>query len=114
MNIIDWAAKIADAVTICDTKGIILYMNEKSIDTFKKYGGEALIGQNLLDCHPEPSKTKLKELLQSEERNTYTISKNGVKKLIHQFPWYNNTGTYAGLVELSVVLPNDMPHFERK
>ncbi len=51
------------------------------------------------------------------ETNSYTISKNGVKKLIHQTPWYKigNDGKkmVGGLVEVSIVLPDDMPHFDR-
>jgi hypothetical protein len=32
--------------------------------------------------------------------------------LIYQTPWYQD-GTYAGLVELELPLPPDMPHFVR-
>lgn len=34
------------AVTVCDTQGIILYMNEKACRTFAGHGN--LIGRNLL------------------------------------------------------------------
>ena len=45
--------------------------------------------------------------------NTYTVEKNGVKKLIHQTPWRDEEGKIAGLVEFSTVLPADMPHYVR-
>jgi len=101
------------AVTVCDANGIIIYMNDKSISTFKKDGGSALIGKNLLDCHPEPSRSMIEKLLISHIENSYTIEKNGVKKLIHQTPWYKE-GEFKGYIELSIVIPIEMPHFIRK
>lgn len=107
-----WPDSFNGAITICDKKGIILYMNQKAIKTFEKYGGDQLIGTNLLDCHPEPAKTKLQEMLRDETSNIYTIEKGGIRKLIHQSPWYNNH-EYAGFVELSIELPVEMPNFIR-
>ena len=107
-----WVKEFPSAVTVCDRDGIILAMNDKSVKTFEADGGGALIGTNLLDCHPEPSRTKVKELLASGRANVYTIEKNGLKKLIYQSPWYEN-GAYSGFVELSLVIPAEMPHFIR-
>jgi transcriptional regulator with PAS, ATPase and Fis domain len=101
------------AVTICNAEGIIVYMNDKSQTTFANYGGSDLIGKNLLDCHPEPSKTMLAKMLLTHEENSYTIEKNGVKKLIHQTPWFE-AGKFKGYIELSIVIPAEMPHFIRK
>jgi hypothetical protein len=42
----------------------------------------------------------------------YTIEKNGVRKLIFQAPWFQD-GKYAGLVELALEIPAEMPHFVR-
>ena len=110
--IIDWAKEVPYAVTICDRDGIILEMNDRSALTFEKDGGRALIGSNLLTCHPEPSRSRLAELLNEGRSNLYSIEKNGVKKLIVQTPWFSS-GAYAGLVELSIEMPADMPHFVR-
>lgn len=107
-----WAEEFPAAVTVCDSDGVILAMNAKSADTFQKSGGKALIGSNLLDCHPEPARTKLRELLASGKKNVYTIEKNGVKKLIYQSPWYMD-GQYRGFVELALELPGVVPHFVR-
>lgn len=101
------------AITICDQDGIILEMNEKSAATFDKYGGKALIGQSLFECHPAKAAEKLKELLQTHDINAYTIEKNGVKKLIYQAPRFEK-GEFVGYVELSLILPDEMPHFVRK
>jgi hypothetical protein len=48
-------------------------------------------------------------MLSQGETNAYTIEKRGVRKLIYQTPWYEN-GEVAGLVEYSIVLPENMPH----
>ncbi len=108
----DWVQEFPGAVTVCDREGVILAMNDKSVRTFESDGGAALIGSNLFGCHPEPSRTKLKELLAAERPNIYTIEKKGVKKLIYQSPWYEK-GVYSGFVELSLEIPFEIPHFVR-
>ena len=101
------------AVTVCATDGTILDMNAKSRKTFLKPGDPELIGRNVLDCHPEPARTMLAEMLKTQRANAYTVEKEGVKKLIYQCPWYDE-GAYAGFVELSIVLPENLPNRVRK
>jgi transcriptional regulator with PAS, ATPase and Fis domain len=113
MSEIAWVKEFPGAITVCDTAGVILAMNDRAAEQFAKDGGQELVGGNLLDCHPEPSRTKLQELLSSGKMNAYTIEKNGSKKLIYQTPWYEN-GEYRGLVEIAVPLPETLPHFVRK
>jgi len=86
---INWKKELSVAITVCDTKGKILEMNDKACEVFKDDGGKNLIGKNVLDCHPEPARTKLKGLLETKQSNCYTIEKNGKKKLIYQTPWFN-------------------------
>ena len=113
MNELDWVKEFPAAVTVCDGDGIILDMNDKAAKTFEKDGGRKLIGSNMLDCHPEPSRTKTERLLAAQTKNVYTIEKNGIKKLIYQSPWYKNE-EFAGFVELSLEIPfGDLPHFVR-
>ena len=109
----DWLKEINAAVTICDNRGIIVYMNEKSEQVFENDGGKNLIGSNLFGCHPEPALTKLKEMLADGSTNVYTIEKEGKKKIIYQTPWFNEN-TFGGLIEISFNIPNKMPHFIRK
>lgn len=109
----NWEDGVNFAITVCDTAGKIIEMNEKSAATFSGRGGKDLLGRNLLDCHPEPSRTKLNKMLEEPFTNAYTVEKNGVKKLIYQTPWLKN-GKPAGLVELSLEIPAEMPHFIRK
>jgi transcriptional regulator with PAS, ATPase and Fis domain len=104
-----WVKEFPAAITVCDADGILLEMNDKSAKTFAKDGGYALIGQNMFDCHPDPARGKLERLMDARQKNTYTIEKNGVKKLIHQTPWFKD-GQYAGFLEFSFEIPFEMPH----
>jgi transcriptional regulator with PAS, ATPase and Fis domain len=104
-----WVKEFPAAVTVCDRDGILLEMNDKSARTFVKDGGRDLVGTNMLACHPEPARSKLAGILASGRPNTYTIEKNGLKKLIHQTPWFRD-GQYAGFVEFSFEIPFDLPH----
>ena len=112
MNNDQWVREFPAAITVCDAEGVLVAMNDKACAAFEVDGGAALIGTNLLECHPEPARTKVEEMLKSGAHNVYTIEKGGIKKLIYQSPWYNN-GTYAGFVELSLPIPEIMPHFDR-
>jgi transcriptional regulator with PAS, ATPase and Fis domain len=107
-----WMAEFGAAITVCDTRGVILEMNEKACETFAEDGGRALVGKSLLDCHPEPARQKLLRLLETRQSNVYTIEKAGVKKLIYQAPWFEK-GEHRGLVELSLPIPFELPHFVR-
>jgi len=112
MKEMNWVGEFPAAITVCDHEGIILAMNDKSCETFAEEGGAALIRTNLLDCHPEPARTKVASLLRSGSPNVYSIEKGGTKKLIYQSPWYDE-GKYAGFVELSLPIPAEIPHFIR-
>lgn len=101
------------AVTVCGADGEILDMNEKSRKTFLKPGREELIGKNVLECHPEPARSKLADMLANPRNNAYTIEKNGIRKLIFQTPWYED-GRFGGFIELSMEIPAEMPHYVRK
>ncbi len=107
-----WVKELPFAVTVTDRTGNIIEMNDSSIETFKKYGGNSLIGKNIADIHTNRACKKITEIVETKTANSYTIEKNGVKKLIYQAPWYQN-GEYAGLVEFGMVIPVEMPHYVR-
>ncbi len=112
MSRVDWENEANLAVTICNREGLIVYMNERSKRTFCKPGEETLVGKNLFDCHSDSSITTIRKLMEKKESNTYTMEIRGTKKLIHQIPWLQN-GECVGMVELSIELPNNMPHHVR-
>ena len=112
MNEGTWFADFPAAITICDRDGKILAMNAKAGQTFAKEGGRELIGRNVLDCHPGAARRKLQDMLRDGAVNACTIEKNEVKKLIYQAPWYDG-GELAGIVEIALELPGEIPHFIR-
>ncbi|HET6437250.1 MAG TPA: PAS domain-containing protein [Anaeromyxobacter sp.] len=113
MGATSWVENFPGAITVCDRDGIVIAMNERSVQMFAADGGRALIGTSLFDCHPEPSRSKLRELLETPRTNTYTIEKDGVKKLVYQAPCMEG-GVFRGIVELVLELPLDLPHFVRQ
>jgi transcriptional regulator with PAS, ATPase and Fis domain len=113
MSDVRWIKEAPMAITVTDADGIILEMNDRAENTFEKDGGRNLIGSNVLDCHPEPARARLAGMLKDGTSNIYTIEKKGMKKMIVQMPWYSD-GKPAGLVELSIELPQNIPHFVRK
>ena len=111
METFPWADEVDCAVTVCDTEGVLLYMNEKARATFAKHGD--LIGRNLFDCHSERSREMIRRMLATGGTNAYTIEKQGVRKMIYQTAWKEH-GEIRGLVEISMEIPCEMPHYIRK
>ena len=108
----NWTDGFLGAITVCDCDGIVVYMNDLSKKQFAKTDDGNLVGKSLIDCHPEPARTKLKEMLAEQTPNSYSIEKNGIRKMIHQTPWIEN-GEFKGVVEISFVIPMELPHFKR-
>lgn len=109
-NDFNWAEQANCAITVCDADGVILYMNERARTTFASHGD--LIGRNLFDCHSQASIDKIRHMLATGESNAYTIQKAGQRKMIYQTPWRRD-GVIAGMVEISMVIPEEMPHYIR-
>lgn len=107
----EWAEQMNCAVTVCDAECRIIYMNAKSRATFAKHGD--LIGKSLIDCHSPRSQAIIRDLLATGGSNSYTIEKHGIRKMIYQTAWRRD-GKVAGLVELSMEIPQDMPHYVRQ
>lgn len=105
----DWMKEFPAAIEVCDRAGILLDVNDRAASYVAT---REQIGMSILDCHPEPARTKLAELLVSGQVNAYTIERDGQHKLIYQAPWYVN-GEYAGFVELALPIPPTLPHFVR-
>ena len=108
----DWYYDFAGGVTVADKDGIIIYMNKQALELFKEDGGETLIGRNVLDCHPEPSRSLLRRLLETQKPNQYTVRKGDELLMIHQLPWFSD-GEYGGIIELSIPVPDEIPFKDR-
>jgi transcriptional regulator with PAS, ATPase and Fis domain len=108
-----WVETIGISVMATDSRGNVIDMNKEAARVFEEDGGLALMGKNLADCHAAESNKIIERLMQKGETNIYTIGKKGKKKLIYQTPWFKEDGSVGGLVELSITLPEHLPHFER-
>jgi transcriptional regulator with PAS, ATPase and Fis domain len=107
-----WINGLNISVMVCDRDGKILFLNATAEQQYAKDGGPALVGRNLRDCHNALSNEKIARLITDGTPNHYTITKNGRKRMIHQLPWFEG-GRCAGLVELAMDIPDDLPHFDR-
>lgn len=109
----EWAMGMGCAITACDAEGKIIYMNQRSQQTFAKRGGAALIGHSLFDYHGDRASEMIRHMLATGDSNCYTIEKEGQRKMIYQTPWRDSKGEVGGLVELSMVIPENPPHYIR-
>lgn len=102
-----WPDELTCALTVCDTEGVILYQNRRSVEV----NGD-VHGRSMLPCHNERSRGIITRLLAEGGVNAYTIEKRGIRKLIYQLPW-RVEGEIRGLVEFSLELPDELPHYVR-
>lgn len=109
----EWCFGMGCAVTVVDIDCRIIYMNELSCQTFAARGGADLYGHNIMDYHNERSQQIIRRLLEEDGSNAYTILKDGKRKMIYQTTWHRTDGSLGGLVELSMVIPEEMPHYIR-
>ena len=109
----EWIEKLDGNVIVSDAEGTIVYLNETALRNYEKDGGAALIGKNLMDCHNEDSRRKIREIMTTHQKNVYTIEKRGRKKIIYQAPWMDGA-EFKGIIELSLEIPFYMPHYKRE
>ena len=50
-------------IVICTPDHTIVYMNPAAISDYAKYGGAALLGRSVLDCHTPASKNRIAQVL---------------------------------------------------
>lgn len=105
----DYLENVAFAATVCDKDGVVVYQNACAR---KRDGG--VVGQNLYDCHSKKSQEIIRHMIETGESNTYEIIRHGKRRLLHQTPWFEESDdNIAGLIELSVELPDEYPTFNR-
>lgn len=107
-----WWNEVGAAITVADAKGRIVAMNRRAEEVFASDGGRALIGSDVFGCHPEPARSLLGEMYANQRPHHYTIRKLGQTKIIHQLPIFED-GRFAGFVEISIPIPDRLPHFDR-
>ncbi len=99
----DYFKSVPFSVTVCNLEGIVVYMNDASKYEYAADGGAELIGKSLIDCHPEPARSKLMALLEKPVENSY-VSRSGPRPLfIYDVPWIED-GLPLGIIELLLPL----------
>lgn len=108
LAIVEWYKELNCGITVCDSHGNIIYMNDKAI--LLKHGD--LTGKNIFECHNPNSCEIICHLLETGGQHIYTIEKNGIRKLLYQSAW-KEQGVVKGLCEFMVELSGPIPHFVR-
>ena len=92
------------AVVICNLKHEIIYMNPAAVTRYVKWGGAALLGKSLLDCHGPASRERIRKVVdwfaQDQEHNRiYTSYNSKENKDVYMVALRDDTGRLIGYYE---------------
>ncbi len=92
------------AVVICNLAHEILYMNPTAIQRYEKWGGQALVGKSLLDCHNPHSCGQIKKVISWFEESTahnmiHTFYNEKENKDVYMVALRDEDGRLAGYYE---------------
>lgn len=107
-----WIEDCPFPIKACDKDANLVFINGKAAKNAEKLGGKSLVGKNILAFHKPQSQEKLKKLIAEGSCNVYSIEKKGKKSLVYQLPWIEG-GKVCGMVEMTLPLPDDIPHYVR-
>ena len=111
MNEFDWAEEMNCAVTVCDNDGR---------DSISEQTGTRALRCSRQPRWQEPDSVPQRALAGHNTPYASTpgraipirLRKKGVHKMIYQTPWRRD-GKIAGLVEISMIIPDTPPHYIR-
>ncbi len=103
------------AIVICDLSNTIIYMNKFALDSYAKRGIN-LVGKNLLDCHNDESKEKIKKVikwfLESKDNNrVHTFFNEKQNKDVYMIALRNENGELVGYYEKHEYRNKDLTPF---
>lgn len=107
-----WVRELDAEVIVCDAAGILVEMNNAAKASFERGGRDVQIGANVFDYHPEAARARLVELMEKQLPNPYYATKGGKTTFVFQSPWYQD-GQFAGFVQVSFPVPDEIPHYVR-
>lgn len=92
------------AVVICNLEHEIIYMNPVACERYVKWGGQNLVGRNLLNCHNSDSVDKINKVLdwfrESRENNRmYTYHNEKENKDVYMIALRDRKGELIGYYE---------------
>lgn len=91
-------------VVICDLEHTIIYMNPTACERYAKYGGAALMGKSLLNCHNDKSNemiVKVIEWFKSDKTHNriYTYHNERENKDVYMVALRDEPGELIGYYE---------------
>lgn len=91
-------------VVLCNPEHTILYMNPAAKKAYAEDGGAALLGSNVLDCHPEYAKERLLKVVEwfkvSPKNNmVFTVHSSTSNKDIYMVALRDEGGNLIGYYE---------------
>ncbi len=91
-------------IVICDLEHKIIYMNPSSTERYGKYGGKALLGRSLLECHNESSRKAIKKVIawffENKNNNIVFTSRNDEEnKDVYMVALRDSNGALIGYYE---------------
>ena len=92
------------AVVLCNLDHEIVYMNPVAVERYGKWGGKALLGKSLMDCHNERSRELIEKVLEwfkaSKDHNiVYTFYNQKENKDVYMVALRNDAGELIGYYE---------------
>ena len=91
-------------VVICDADHTIIYMNPSAIANYAKYGGAALLGSNILDCHGPASRESILRVTEGFRAGegsdiVFTTRSSRQNKDVYMVALRDEDGNYIGYYE---------------
>lgn len=92
------------AIVLCNLEHEIIYMNPVAMERYGKWGGKALLGKSLLDCHNERSRELIGKVVDwfkvSKDHNiVYTFYNQKENKDVYMVALRNDAGELIGYYE---------------
>ena len=105
-------------IVLCDTDHIIRYMNPAAIEHYAPYGGEALLGKSVMDCHKPASRNAIQRVMnwfgedKSHNRiHTMYLAKENMD--IYMIALRDETGELIGYYEQQILrTPDETPLYQ--
>lgn len=91
-------------VVVCDLQHKILYMNPVAVARYERFGGEKLLGKNLLDCHNGQSGQLIRRVLDwfgadHSHNRVHTAYNEQENKDVYMVALRNEQGALIGYYE---------------
>lgn len=103
-------------IVLCDTAHVIRYMNPAAVETYGKYGGKALLGKSVMDCHKPASREAIQKVLtwfaaDKANNRVHTMYVENEKLDVYMVALRDDTGNLIGYYEQQIFRTPDAADF---